>query len=80
MRPNVRELKLRSEVFPTKRDTLDTTNNLDLNATARKREGTEALFCPYLDNGTYFSVKVQMAHPIDKFDDAAELARISQQS
>ncbi len=38
LRPNCRELKLRSDVFPVKRELIDNTNNLDLNTTARKNE------------------------------------------
>ena len=40
LRPFCRELKLRSDVFPTKKPEIDTTNNLDLNTTARKNEKT----------------------------------------
>lgn len=36
LRPNCKELKLRSDVFPTKRTPEDTTKQLDLNTTAKK--------------------------------------------
>ena len=38
LRKNCLELKLRSDVFPLKRDEVDNTKNLDLNTTARKGE------------------------------------------
>jgi hypothetical protein len=38
LRSNCLQLKLRSDVFPLKRDLVDNTQNLDLNTTARKGE------------------------------------------
>ena len=53
LRPFTNELKLRSDVFPKKRDVVDQTMNLDLNRTARRNEKAMEKFSPYLINSTY---------------------------
>ena len=73
LRPFCRELKLRSDVFPTKKPEIDTTNNLDLNTTARKNEKTIEKFSPYLMNATYSVMLANLSHPIGSFDHAKEV-------
>ena len=65
------ELKLRSDVFPLKRDEVDNTNNLDLNTTARKNEKTVEKASPYLINATYSVLIANLARPIGEFNDEA---------
>lgn len=74
LRPFCKELKLRSDVFPTKKKELDTTNNLDLNTTARKNEKTIEMFSPYLINSTYGVILANLAFPIGSFNHEAEMA------
>jgi len=68
LRPFCREVKLRSDVFPTKRKEIDNTNNLDLNTTAKRSEKTNDKFSPYLVHNTYVVLKANMAYPIAYFD------------
>lgn len=75
LRPNCKELKLRSDVFPTKRISEDNTQNLDLNSTARKKELALDKLNPYLMMATYCVLKANLAHPIALFDEATELAK-----
>lgn len=79
LRPFCRDLKLRSDVFPTKRKEIDNTNNLDLNTTAKRSEKTNDKFSPYLIHNTYVVLKANMAHSIDYFNEAEELAKITAQ-
>lgn len=69
-----KELKLRSDVFPLKREQVDNTQNLDLNTTARKNEKTVERCCPYLINATHSIVIATLARPIGPFDEKQELA------
>ena len=73
LRKNVLELKLRSDIFPLKRDEVDNTNNLDLNTTARKGEKTVEKASPYLINSTYSVIIANLARPIGPFDYEHEL-------
>ena len=73
LRKNVLELKLRSDIFPLKRDEVDNTNNLDLNTTARKGEKTVEKASPYLINSTYSVIIANLARPIGPFDYDTEL-------
>jgi len=73
LRKNCLELKLRSDVFPLKRDEVDNTQNLDLNTTARKNEKTVEKASPYLINSTYSVIIANLARPIGMFDEKAEL-------
>jgi len=75
LRPRVRELKLRSDVFPLKREQLDRTKILDLNTTARKAERTVEHFSPYLENATFAVIVAELAYPIGSFDEQAELKK-----
>lgn len=43
LRPNVKELKLRAEVFPKKKAAVTSINNLDLNTTAKKADQGQEL-------------------------------------
>ena len=73
LRKNVLELKLRSDIFPLKRDEIDNTNNLDLNTTARKGEKGVEKASPYLVNNTFSVVIANLARPIGPFDFDHEL-------
>ena len=74
LRSNCLELKLRSDVFPLKRDEVDNTNNLDLNTTARKNEKSVEKASPYLINATYSVIIANLARPIGEFIHEVELA------
>jgi hypothetical protein len=74
LRPNCLELKLRSDIFPLKRDEVDNTNNLDLNTTARKNEKTVEKASPYLLNATYTTIVANLTRPIGHFNEEKELA------
>ena len=73
LQPFTHELKLRSDVFPMKKPELDTTNNLDLNTTARKNEKTIEKFSPYLINATYVVLLANLSHPIGSFNHDKEM-------
>lgn len=73
LRKNVLELKLRSDVFPLKRDEVDNTNNLDLNTTARKSENTVERGSPYLVHATSSIIIANLARPIGFFNTDLEL-------
>lgn len=77
LRPFCREVKLRSDVFPTKRKAVDNTNNLDLNTTAKRSEKTNDRFSPYLVHNTYVVIKANLAYPIEFFDEQAEVAKFN---
>ena len=76
LRRNCLELKLRSDVFPLKRDEVDNTQNLDLNTTARKNEKTVEKASPYLVNSTFSVIVANLARPIGPFDEAEELMKL----
>jgi len=78
LRRNCLELKLRSDVFPLKRDEVDNTQNLDLNTTARKNEKTVEKASPYLVNSTYAVLIANLARPIALFDEKTELELLNQ--
>ena len=73
LRKNCLELKLRSDVFPLKRDLVDNSKNLDLNTTARKGEKTVEKANPYLNNATFSVIIANLARPIGPFDHESEL-------
>ena len=75
LRKNCLELKLRSDVFPLKRDEVDNTSNLDLNTTARKNEKTVEKASPYLINATYSVLIANLARPIGEFREEQELVQ-----
>ena len=75
LRPNCLELKLRSDVFPLKRDEVDNSQNLDLNTTARKNEKTVEKASPYLIHGTYATIIANLTRPIGPFNEEQELAK-----
>jgi len=79
LRSNCLELKLRSDVFPLKRDEVDNTNNLDLNTTARKNEKTVEKASPYLINATYSVLIANLARPIGEFHEDSELMQYKKQ-
>jgi hypothetical protein len=73
LRKNCLELKLRSDVFPLKRDEVDNTNNLDLNTTARKSETAVERGSPYLIHATSSIIIANLARPIGFFNTELEL-------
>jgi hypothetical protein len=73
LRKNCLELKLRSDIFPLKRDIVDNTNNLDLNTTAKKGETSVEKASPYLNNNTFAVIIANLARPIGAFDEKEEL-------
>lgn len=75
MRKNCLEVKLRSDIFPLKRNDLDNTTNLDLNTTAKKNEKTVERACPYLINSTAAVLTANLARPIGHFDHLVELKK-----
>ena len=77
LRPFCHELKLRSDVFPMKREEIDNTQNLDLNTTAKKNEKTVEKFSPYLINSTYCVLQANLSYPIGSFNLDRELALIA---
>lgn len=68
-------MKLRSDVFPLKRDEVDNSQNLDLNTTARKNEKTVEKASPYLINGTFATIIANLTRPIGPFEEEKELAK-----
>lgn len=73
LRPFTTELKLRSDIFPLKRQAVDQTDNLDLNKTARKKESAVERFSPYLINSTYSVLQANLSYPIGSFNLAREI-------
>ena len=80
LRPFCHELKLRSDVFPMKREEIDNTQNLDLNTTARKNEKTVEKFSPYLINATYCVLQANLSYPIGSFNLERELALLAEKA
>jgi len=80
LRPNCKDVKLRSDVFPVKRELQDNTQNLDLNTTARKGERGIDKFSPYLINATYAVLTAEMAYPIGSFNEELEMKKLLSQS
>ena len=76
LNPHCSNMKLRSDVFPVKRALLNNENNLDLNTTARKEERAIEKSSPYLINGTYYVISVDLAYNIGEFDEAKELEEL----
>ena len=76
LRPNCKEVKLRSDVFPTKRELQDNTQNLDLNTTAKKGDRGVEKFSPYLIHATYAVLTAEIAYPIGSFNEEAELKKL----
>lgn len=74
LRKNCLELKLRSDIFPMKREEVDNTQNLDLNTTAKKNEKTVEKSSPYLINSTYAVLIANLARPIGPFNEVQALA------
>jgi hypothetical protein len=80
LRPFCHELKLRSDVFPMKREEIDNTKNLDLNTTARKNEKTVEKFSPYLINATYCVIQANLAYPVGSFNLERELTILAEKN
>lgn len=76
LRPCCKEIKLRSDIFPVKREQEDNTQNLDLNTTARKNERGIEKSSPYLINATYAVITAELAFPIGSFNEEQELAQL----
>ena len=73
-------MKLRSDVFPAKKEIIDTTNNLDLNTTARRNDKTLDKFCPYMMNSTYCVLEAKLANPIGSFKEEHETQKDEDES
>lgn len=73
LRSNCKELKLRSDVFPVKKELIDNTQNLDLNTTARKGERGIEKASPYLINATYCVLQAELSYPVGSFNEELEL-------
>mmetsp|Transcript_4970 Transcript_4970/g.3587 ORF Transcript_4970/g.3587 Transcript_4970/m.3587 type:complete len:147 (-) Transcript_4970:978-1418(-) len=73
LRPFCRELKLRSDIFPVKKQVAINSNTMDLNTTARKNERTIEKSSPYLIHGTYAVVICELSTQIGSFDEEKEL-------
>ena len=78
LRPNCRDLKLRSDIFPVKKEVMDNTQNLDLNTTARKNERAIEKSSPYLINATYAVLTADLSYPIGSFNEEDELKKLKQ--
>ena len=76
LNPHCWNMKLRSDVFPVKRALMNNENNLDLNTTARKEERAIEKSSPYLINGTFYVISVDLAYNIGEFDEAKELEEL----
>lgn len=76
LNPHCSNMKLRSDVFPVKRALENNENNLDLNTTARKAERNIEKSSPYLINGTFYIISVDLAYNIGSFNEAHELEEI----
>jgi len=74
LRPFCKQLKLRSDVFPMKKQAVDNTNQLDLNTTARKNDKVVDKFSPYMQHMTYFIMTADLAHQIEVFDEKKLMA------
>jgi hypothetical protein len=60
-------------VFPVKKELIDTTQNLDLNTTAKKNERQIEKSSPYLLHATYAVITAELSYPIGVFNEALEL-------
>jgi hypothetical protein len=69
-------MKLRSDVFPVKRAVLNNEGNLNLNTTAKKEERSIEKSSPYLINGTFYVISVDLAYNIGEFDEKEELQKL----
>lgn len=78
LRPHCKELKLRSDIFPVKREQTDNTQNTDLNTTAKKNERTIEKSSPYLINATYAVITAELSYPIGSFNEENELKLLKQ--
>lgn len=52
-----------------KKEIIDTTNQLDLNTTARRDDKTLDKFSPYMAHMTYAVIEAKLANPIGSFDE-----------
>lgn len=57
-----------------KKEIIDTTNQLDLNTTARRDDKTLDKFSPYMSHMTYAVLEAKLAYPIGSFDEKKETA------
>lgn len=73
------ELKLRSDVFPVKRALVNNEGNLNLNTTARQEERAIEKSSPYLINGTFYVISVELAYNIGEFDEEKEIKNMNKQ-
>jgi len=69
-------MKLRSDVFPMKRAHLNNEGNLNLNTTAKKEERSIEKSSPYLINGTFYVIAVDLAYNLGEFNEEEELEKL----
>lgn len=74
LRPNTRQLKLRSDVYPVKKIPMNDEKNLDLNTTARMNERVIEKSSPYYINSTFMMIIADLEHPLQPFDEQKEKA------
>jgi len=60
---------MRADFFPMKKTIVDTTNQLDLNTTARRNDKTLDKFSPYMSHMTYAVLEAKLAYPIGSYDE-----------
>ena len=56
-----------------KKEIVDTTNNLDLNTTARMSDKIQDKFSSYMSHMTYCVLEAKLANPIGAFDEKKEI-------
>ena len=74
LRPNARQLKLRSDVYPVKKIPINDEKNLDLNTTARMNERIIEKSSPYYVNNTFMLIIADLDHPLEDFNEEKERA------
>lgn len=67
LKPHVRSLKLRSNIFPVKKKTEDINTNIDLNATAQLSEKLLEKACGYLAAGSFVVMGIDLAYPVGMY-------------
>lgn len=63
-----------------KKEIIDTTNQLDLNTTARRNDKIIDKFSPYMQHLTYFVLNAYLAFPIGSFSQTKDLAEAQKET
>ena len=66
-------------MFPVKRALVNNEGNLNLNTTARQEERAIEKSSPYLINGTFYVISVELAYNIGEFDEEKEIKNMNKQ-